>query len=421
MNTQHIYSTKENNNPLENIQIALLFGMFSSNNYKNILSNSKGVIQNAANILQTAFVDGLGEHCPNINIINLPYIGSWPSRNKQCYFQGGDFQYRTETNKRIQGKDISFSNIIGFKMYSRYSQAKKALCTWCKKYPNKQKVVIVYALHIPFMKACVDVKHKNCKDLKIVQIVPDLPEYMSDNHSWLYDIIEKYKKIVTHKLCKEIDGFVLLSKYMAESLPINKKTWVVIEGIYNEKALTNNNIRKKQILYTGTLAKRYGIMNLVKAFSQIKNTEYELIICGAGDAEREIKQWAENNNRIIFKGQISHEEITSMQRKVTLLVNPRTPEGDYTKYSFPSKTMEYMASGTPCLLYRLPGIPSEYFEHCFVVEELGIIALAEKIQEILALPTNILETMGKEAQQFILQQKNTVAQTSRLIELINQL
>ena len=50
------------------------------------------------------------------------------------------------------------------------------------------------------------------------------------------------------------------------------------------------------------------------------------------------------------------------------MINPRSTLDDFTKYSFPSKTIEYMYSGTPLLTTRLKGIPNEYFDFVFSAE-----------------------------------------------------
>ena len=53
--------------------------------------------------------------------------------------------------------------------------------------------------------------------------------------------------------------------------------------------------------------------------------------------------------------------------------------------------MEYFASGKPTLLYRLPGIPDEYFEYCYTVDTLGVDALSETLSCILNLSNEKLE------------------------------
>ena len=47
-------------------------------------------------------------------------------------------------------------------------------------------------------------------------------------------------------------------------------------------------------------------------------------------------------------------------RRADVLVNPRPNEGEYTKYSFPSKNIEYLLSGNPVVGYMLSGMPEDY-------------------------------------------------------------
>ena len=50
-------------------------------------------------------------------------------------------------------------------------------------------------------------------------------------------------------------------------------------------------------------------------------------------------------------------------------MNPRFTGAEYTLYSFPSKNIEYMVSGTPVITTRLAGIPDDYYPYVFVFEE----------------------------------------------------
>lgn len=408
------------------MKISLLFGLFSNDKYNEIIGNSKGNIQYAADALQKSYLEGLCGLFDDINVINLPYIGSFPSRYKALKSPSGSFSYISKNEKLIKGKNVSFLNLTGIKMCSRYIAAKRELSNWCRDFVDEEKVVLVYAIHSPFLKACVDVKKKN-NNIKIVLIVPDLPEYMDDNSSLIYRIGKKYNSILLKSLYPYIDGFVLLSKYMTEMLPIKNKPWVVVEGIFNDShddILVNEkkgNDDIQYIFYAGTLAKRYGVMNLIYAFMQIPNQNVRLVICGTGDSEREIIKCANSDKRIIPMGQLPRNEVLRLQKESTLLVNPRTSEGEYTKYSFPSKTMEYLASGIPTLLYGLPGIPDEYYQYCYCIEKLGIEALKDKMIEILSLPPSELKLKGDKARDFILKKKNPISQVCKIMNLINSL
>lgn len=407
------------------MKTVLLFGMFSPFSSSFIEKNTKGHMDYAADALQKSFFEGLGCHIKDLETINLPYIGSYPSRFRTLFTKSGGFVYETQNGNCIKGKDVGFCNLSGYKQYSRCEQARKALMTWCNKYPEEEKAVVVYAIHFPFLKACVDVKNKIGKSLKIILIVPDLPEFMNDKVKWPKSKLLEMNQHKLSVLYPEVDAFVLLSKYMVDRLPVGNKPWAVVEGIFNfrdeDTIDVSSTVQDKFILYTGTLAQRYGVMNLVEAFAQTDNHEYKLVICGIGGTDEQIKKYAEKDKRIIFKGQIPRLEVLKLQRQATLLVNPRTPEGEFTKYSFPSKTMEYMASGTPCLLYRLPGIPEEYFNYCFTIEELGVDALKQKMESIMAMSKENLVSLGQRARTFILENKNPLAQTSKVIKLLESL
>ena len=406
------------------MKIVLLFGMFASEHYNTIVENSNGVIQYAADALQKSFVEGIGTLNKDTEVINLPFIGSYPKRYKSITFPSGLFSYITQNHNLIAWHDVGFCNISVIKSESRKKHAYRALKQWANKYPNEEKSIIIYSVHKPFLEACVKLKYQY-KNIKVILIVPDLPEYMSSRKSVFKDfLIKVYNKDLKY-LYNSVDGFILLSKYMVDFLHIKMKPWIVIEGIFNNVSDSNNDERSsdssvKTVFYSGTLAERYGILNLVKAFSALEDRNINLIICGAGDTEDIIKRYANNDSRIIYKGQLPRQKVLSLQRSSTLLVNPRTPEGEFTKYSFPSKTMEYLASGVPTLIYKLPGIPDEYYDYCFTIDKLGVTELKLKLYEILQMDRGILNKMGERAREFIISNKNPIAQCNKIITLINK-
>ena len=52
------------------------------------------------------------------------------------------------------------------------------------------------------------------------------------------------------------------------------------------------------------------------------------------------------------------------------------------QYSFPSKTMEYLASGTPSIAYKLEGIPSEYYPFIIFPESNDVESLHNSILKV---------------------------------------
>ena len=410
------------------MKISLLFGTFPSEIYQQIIDYSKGPIQYAADALQKAYIKGFACSNTDTQVINLPYIGSYPLRYKKLY-SPSNAVYTIKTSKyntQISIYNTCFCNLMGYKMASRYINAYFALKHWCEKYPDELKVLIIYAIHTPFLKACTDIKN-NYKNVKIIQIVPDLPEYMNDKCSYIKEKLIQLNEKYLSKLYNGIDAYILLSKYMADKLHVSNTPYDIIEGIYDESEYIKTETsaiyksKEKIILYSGTLAKRYGVINLVDAFMKLDRPDCKLMICGAGDSEQEIKRKSLIDNRIIFIGQKPRQEILSLQQKAYLLVNPRTPEGEFTKYSFPSKTIEYLASGTPTLIYKLPGIPEEYYKYSYTITELGVNNLYIKLNQIIQLDYSELYKKGQAARNFILREKTPQKQVLKVLNLIKQL
>ena len=178
---------------------------------------------------------------------------------------------------------------------------------------------------------------------------------------------------------------------------------------------------EKIILYTGTLALRYGVLNLLEAFSRIKDENYRLWICGKGEGENEIKKRSQKDSRIKYFGQVLTDVVRRMQTEATVLINPRTNEGEYTKYSFPSKIIEYFASGTPTIMYKLNGIPEDYFDYCFTIDGETVDDLKKTIIKVCEMNNETLEAVGEKAQNFITEKKNAKFQSQKIIQMLSKL
>lgn len=393
--------------------IAFLMGFYPKAIYDKLVEDSITMPQYAADALQKSFVVGVSDRV-HTTVINLPYVGSFPKRYRSLFVPG-------DTCKELGAdvRSLRYCNLTYIKNFFRFKVAFCALKEWARKNPNNRTIVI-YAIHLPFLMAVAKLK-KLVPDLKVVQIVPDLPEFMNSQPSSLH-------KVSYVKSCEYypiIDGWILLSKYMKEKLNITNKPWRVIEGIYNPMDTPADTFGEKpknnfRIFYGGTLARRYGVMNLVHAVLNSSNKKLELVLCGYGDTSDEITMLSKKDSRIKLLGSVPRKEVLKQIRTANLLVNPRTSEGEFTKYSFPSKTMEYMSSGIPTLLYRLPGIPEEYYNYCFSLQKNGVFELQTEIERIAQLPEECMLEMGEKARLFILSEKNPKAQCEKLLSLIAQ-
>ena len=257
------------------------------------------------------------------------------------------------------------------------------------------------------------------------QIVTDLPEYMVRPKSKISEVGKSVirKEVSASALdISDVDGFILLAPKMSEKLKIGSRKWIQIEGIYESGTVVENTPKdnEKVILYTGNLSQRYGIINLLDAFAGIQDKNYRLWLRGSGDCEDEIINRAKIDKRISLIPALSRKELLKLQKKATVLINPVSPSEEFTRYFFPSKTLEYLASGTPVLMYRLSCLPKEYDEHLIYIDEDSVEGIRKKVVEVCNKPVHELKEKGQRATLFIMNNKTPKAQIKKIIDFLKE-
>lgn len=375
-----------------------------------IESNMINFMNAAANAFQRLFIEGLEANNVKPVILSAPFIGAYPIGYKKVVFRSKDYSDGV--------KYVSFFNLWGIRNLSRYWHLKKEV----RKYDlSELRKVIVYSVHTPFANIAKYIKRKN-PNCEICLIVPDLPEYMNlrKKKSWLYRFAKKFDSRAFYRRVKYFDCFSLVSKHQTNKVNLYKKKEVVIESIAKDVATEycpTNNVNKK-IVYTGSLNEQFGVLNLLSAVLNSRMNA-QLIFCGSGDSVAEIKAVAQRDSRIVYQGVVSHAEAVEIQRQADILVNPRLNVGDYTKFSFPSKTLEYLSTGRPVVCYKLDGIPEEYDEHLIYPPNTSIQALTETLQEVLTYDEEKRREVFYSNTQFLLENKGVTNSLKKLLEMFS--
>ncbi len=256
-----------------------------------------------------------------------------------------------------------------------------------------------------------------CKLRKIplVTIVTDLPDMMGGGMT----------RKINNSLFKLVDGFILLTEQMNDRVNSKKKPYLVLEGHVDVCVPVPESIKgyektlgKQVVLYAGSLLKLYGIQNLVEGFLKAELPNGELHIYGDGDYRDELIQIASRHSNVKYMGVRSNAEIVEAEQRAALLVNPRPSAPEYTKYSFPSKNMEYMVSGTPVLKTVLPGMPEEYYPYVYLLRDETPEGIAKELQTIFSQPEEMRREKGLSAREFVLKEKSNVRQGQRIITFL---
>lgn len=405
------------------MKIFWLGGVAEKNDFKKM--QEKGNTQIAANITQLNYIEGI-EKATNesVKILNSNFEPAFP-KYKEIFIKK-----RKWIRKGKENIDVGFINIPVFKYIHKTIKLKQEMKKIIKNELSNDElnVFFVYAMTSPLMLLAKFIKkHIKNKNHIICLIVPDLPEFMNMNkQNMIKNILLKFNRKIIYDSMKYIDKFVLFAEPMAEHLKIAPEDYIVIEGMVNvteeDRVKENTQISKENyIMYAGGMNEKYGVLNLVKAFTNIKNKNMELWLYGAGDAVNTIKEMAEKDSRIKYKEIASNDQIINAEKKAKLLVNPRPTSEEYTRYSFPSKNMEYMASGTPLLTTKLPGMPEEYYDYVYCFEDETVEGMKKTLNEILAKSNGELEEKGSKAKEFVLTKKSNRVQAEKIISLLGEI
>ena len=322
--------------------------------------------------------------------------------------------------------NIGYRNVRYLSHLSRERALKKEVRNWVKNVPESEEIVVlVYPMHSPFLAAAKELK-KIRKNTKIALIVPDLPQYMDLHMSKVKKLLKAIDWHKIKKLLRCVDKYVLYSAHMAEFLKLKDRSWTVMEGSYDADLTVsenevNRNSERTAVMYSGVLDMRYGIPELLEAFSSIKGDDYELWLTGAGNAVPLIKAMAQKDPRIKFYGFLpSRKDLLIKQKEATMLINVRKPTEAASAYCFPSKLFEYMASGNPVLSFDIPGIPDEYHKHLVIMRECSSECIAETVVKVAKMTDSERRDFGNSAMNFILENKNKITQTEKMIEFIKK-
>lgn len=398
-------------------KILFVGGMFFENSKEDVIVNAIDAPQNAANLLQWNYIKGLSsnlEHLP-IDIINAYFVGWYPKHYKKCVIK------KEIINVNTQGSvvEVGFINFPILNTITKKIEIKKEIKKWINRNDLNKRIIISYGFFEENIEALSYAKHLDDK-IETAIIIPDLPEFMSQNSRF-----DKVKKIMANKIYhffnrrkKYIDAYALITVQMASKL--NVSNYVIIEGMVDDH---EENEEGKEILfmerpfifmYSGGLYESVGIKKMMMAYEKIEN-DCQLWIFGDGELRKYIENIAARNTSVKYFGVVPQKDVQKIQKQVDCLINPRE-DNEFTKYSFPSKNMEYLLSGTPVIAKRLEGMPIEYKDYIYEFDTYE--NLMEVMMRVLSKEKSELQEKGQRARKFVLEQKNRTIQTKKLLDIL---
>lgn len=316
---------------------------------------------NAANARIRAFAHGLkkSDHTVFVFLLSSTQFNTSGTNSKhKGFFQGIYFNY------------LSGSAFWPVSSISRIINYQKAMFNACLLLIKKRKYFNTVLLYNPRFLFFFPI-YLTCKVLRLPVII---------EKTELEESIQTKKAV--HKLIRFTDSFdkflfihfcthliVIsnkLSQFYAKYYPIDKIT--VIPAIVDTSrfvAKTHNNT-KYTLGYLGSFAQKDNVEGIIKSFSLAINDfpNLRLKLIGFNSQKKTIDQLIHGlglDESIVQSGLIAYENVPEWLQKCDLLISYRNSEA-YSSFGFPTKLVEYLATGIPVICSNIGDI-NRYLQH----------------------------------------------------------
>lgn len=332
------------------------------------------------------------------------------------------FPRRSETEAGIRYTYAPFVNAVILRHLFLFVYALAHTIAWCHR--HKDGVVVCDVLNLSVSAAAL--LASRLMRTKCVGLVTDIPGFMvdGDRAGAVRKLLRRAVVAINTFTIHHFGYYVFLTAHMNTLVNRGNRPYVVIEGQVDVKMARSDNslagkYRPAVCMYTGALHRRYGVDRMVEGFLEADVDDAELHIYGTGPYEEELAALCRRNPRVKYFGVAPNDVIVREQLKAMLLINPRPTNEAFTKYSFPSKNMEYLASGTPVLTTDLPGMPPEYRPYVYLIDAESAPGIAAKIAAILSERRETLHAFGIRAKEFVLSEKSNVQQAAKVLKMVS--
>ncbi|EPJ2812476.1 glycosyltransferase [Pseudomonas putida] len=391
---------------------ALVLGFHVGKRYFDRYSVGDAFPQVAAYKLESRFIEALRLGGLKVNTLASIAVSTYP-RIKRIWFPGVVLKGDSGSEQRV----MPLINLPVIKMVARCLGSFYGLL----RMGRTADVVCVYAAHSPNLLAAFLYSRLTGKPYYVY--VPDLPAFMDMalGRGRLLRLLKKLDAALLSRLLRMANGLIVISRPMVEDQPAWKnRPYLVLEGIAESCPVpvpVTGASDKKMIFYAGGVNRSYGIVELVEGFLQ-SGIDYELVLCGRGDLEAYLADICSVHDSVRYLGFVPPEEVAELQRGAALLALTRDPAEAYTRYSFPSKLIEYMSAGIPVLTTRLPGIPDEYFDYLNIIEGFSVSAVADAFVKVSSADEQYLSDKAARGKVWMLEAKSSRAVGQRLVEFM---
>ncbi|WP_321301855.1 glycosyltransferase [uncultured Sphaerochaeta sp.] len=248
---------------------------------------------------------------------------------------------------------------------------------------KRNDIIICYNANILYIlpvMICRIVKRRRIKIIYEIEELYSKSKILTGFKAFLMKLTESY-------MLRFSDSYIVVNERICDFLP-QKKNVLINSGYY-----INNSVRKIDennqniITYCGRLDYEGGIEVLLESLLHLKS-RFKLLVTGDGEYRDKVEkfQLIHSSIDIEYLGFVSQSELDSILTKTKVCVNPLRGKCDFSKYSFPSKVLMYLAYGCNVISSESESVRSlvSQFKNLSFYSNDSAIKLAEAIETALS-------------------------------------
>lgn len=352
------------------------------------------------NLLQALESSGL----PPTLVLSFLALPAFP-RGRRVAVRGAHIVLEGGTPVRL----MAFPNIPYLKQAWLGIAACVHLCVWaCGRARGKSRLIFCFNLTVPpgmFLWAAARLTRS-----KIVVSLNDIAvpgQGVPDRFPQRLDFWSQRHVI------PRCDGHVAVSDAIMRDFAPNRE-WVRLDGgvtdqqcrPYVRSARSQAGQSVFTVLLAGGLEEVNGIRVVLGAAALESVVPVRWLIAGAGPLENLVVEAAQTNPRLTYLGFLSPLELADAYRDADLLLNVRLTQSVNTRYFFPSKLIEYLATGTPVLTTATGHALEEYGAFVLHLLHESPAELLAAVTRAARLPPAVLLAMGTEGRDYVRRAKH---------------
>jgi glycosyltransferase involved in cell wall biosynthesis len=350
-----------------------------------------------------------------IELISVAALGDWP-RHPARFVKGGVWSHAPGARDVM----VSFINISPWKQITRFVAVGCHIKKWLYRHRRSSRpVIFLYSSQSSQLWALL-ISTAFVPLLRIA-IMPDPPSVDVPGEGRVRRLARRADRWLQRQGLKKMDGVVVLAKALADDFAAGVPC-CVSEGIAPELPMAPPKAKSAPFIamYAGGLIAEYGV-RLILDCASLLPPGIELWLFGRGLLLGEAQSRAAQCPSLRVFGFCPRDEVVRKAAEAMVMLNPRSTSAWFVRYSFPSKILECMASGTPLLSTRLPTIPEDYGPFIFWLDNESPEGLARRLVELRDLGSEALRAKGFQAREFVREHKSEAAQGRHIWAFVSEL